>query len=108
MSQATPCAVRDIERVEIADEERSDRHTLARVRDGPSVFVVRLDAVGREVQVESQDVAGHGYFRKASCMRALIASITRTRAMCLSLASMTCHGANEVLVRSIMSPPATM
>ncbi|MEA2746234.1 MAG: hypothetical protein QOI41_377 [Myxococcales bacterium] len=37
------------ERVEI--EEGSDRHALARVRDGPSLFVVRLDAVSRELQV---------------------------------------------------------
>lgn len=48
------------------------------------------------------------YFRNASFMRSLMASMTRTRARCLSLASITCHGANEVLVRSIMSPPATM
>ncbi len=39
------------ERVEIADEEASERHAVARVRDGPSLFVVRLDAVGRELQV---------------------------------------------------------
>ena len=56
-------------------------------------------------QRSSRDSVGH--FLKAASMRSVIASITRTRARCLSFASITCHGANDVLVRSIMSPAAT-
>jgi uncharacterized Zn finger protein len=35
----------------VAIEEGSHRHALARVRDGPALFVVRLVSVGRELQV---------------------------------------------------------
>ena len=42
----------------------------------------------------------------SSCLQT--ASITFTRARCLSFASMMCHGALGVLVRSMRSPPAAM
>jgi uncharacterized Zn finger protein len=35
----------------VAIEEGSGRHARARVRDGPSLFVVRLEAIRRELQV---------------------------------------------------------
>jgi uncharacterized Zn finger protein len=35
----------------VAIEEGSTRHAVARVRDGPALFVVQLTSVGRELRV---------------------------------------------------------